>query len=76
MTEQQTAHATKVVNRFRAMIGDTCSQLLDEEHWEELVLLVESAMDAVVLDAEEKICDQLEDMVKKIRSDAEHFDRP
>ena len=76
MTEQQTAHATKVVNRFRAMIGDTCSQQLDEEHWEELVLLVESAMDAVVLDAEEKICDQLEDMVKKIRSDAEHFDRP
>lgn len=75
MTEQQAAHAGKVVNRFRTMIGDTLSKQLNEERWEELVLLIESAIDAAVLDAEEKVCDQLENMVKAIRSDAEHFDR-
>jgi len=76
MTTQQRTHAEKVVNRFRSMIGDVSSQQVGDEHWDELSLLVESAIDAAVLDAEEKICDQLDDMAKKIRSDAENFDHP
>ena len=76
MTEQQTNHAKKVVNRFRKMIGEASSKQLGEDHWNELVLLVESAIDAAVLDAEEKICSTLETVVGGIRSDAEHFDHP
>lgn len=76
MTTQQRTHAEKVVNRFRSMIGDANSRQIGDEHWDELSLLVESAIDAAVLDAEEKICDQLDDMAKKIRSDAENFDHP
>ncbi len=76
MTEQQAAHARKVVDRFRAMIGDTCSQQLGDEHWDELSLLIESAIDAAVLQAEEKICDKLEQLVRDIRADTERFDAP
>ena len=76
MTEQQTHHAKKVVNRFRKMIGEAGSKQLGDDHWDELVLLVESAIDAAVLDAEEKICSSLEAVVSSIRSDAEHFDHP
>ena len=76
MTEQETDHAKKVVDRFREMVGENISLQMGNGHWDELTLLVESAIDASVLAAEEQICDKLESLVREIRADAERFDHP
>jgi hypothetical protein len=75
MTAQQASHAKKVVDRFRELIGEESSRICGEGHWEELGLLIESAIDAAVFDAEERICEKIESFAQSIRANAEFFER-
>lgn len=74
MTEVQAKHAKQVVDRFKEMLGNDLPAN-SEEHLDELELLIESAIDAAVLDAEEAIVVKLKQLTQDIETDAEVFDR-
>jgi hypothetical protein len=74
MTQEQNTHARKVAQRFRDLVEGSDHPNLDDEHFEELILLIESAIDSVLVEKMEKIADAMDDLAKKVRSDAEHFD--
>lgn len=75
MAQQENLHARKVVDRFKEMLGDDCQDRLSEQHFDELTLLIESAIDAAVFDKMERTIEEVEAMAKKLRSDAEFFSR-
>ena len=74
MAHQQADHAKKVVDRFVEMIGPELTAQLSDDHLAELSLLVESAIDAAVLDTEESVISQLESLTNSIRRDADFFE--
>jgi hypothetical protein len=74
MTQSQKSHAQKVADRFRAILDESGEQCLNDNHYDELSLLVEAAIDAALIEKEEMIADRLQKMAQEIRSDAEHFD--
>lgn len=58
MTALQAKHSKQVVDRFKGMLEGALVAKF-EQHFDELELLVESAIDAAVLDAEEAIVSKL-----------------
>lgn len=74
MTQSQKSHAKNVANRFRAILDEAGDQNLDDNHFDELSLLIESAIDAALIEKEEQIADRLQQMAQDLRSDAERFD--
>jgi len=74
MTQSQKTHAQKVADRFRKILEESDSQRLDDNHYDELSLLIESAIDAALIEKEEMIADRLQKLAQELRSDAEHFD--
>ncbi len=74
MTRPETAHAAKVVARFKEMLGDECREQFNDEHFDELALLVESAIDAAVFEAKERIVERLEALTRDLKMDAEFFE--
>lgn len=74
MTQSQKTHAQNVANRFRTILEEAGNQCLDDNHLDELSLLIESAIDAALIEKEEQIADRLQQMAQDLRSDAEHFD--
>ena len=73
MAERQEAHARTVVARFQQMLGAELTEQVGEAHFEELVLLIESAIDAAVLGAGEQVADRLERLAHEVRNQAERF---
>ena len=73
MAERQEAHARSVVARFEQMLGEQLTREVGPDHLEELVLLIESAIDAAVLASSEQVADQLEKMAHEVRNQAERF---
>jgi len=70
---KRTDHARQMASRFRELVeaaGDT----LPDEHYDELALLIEAGIDAVVVAHLEKIADELDKMSHNIRNRAEFFD--
>jgi hypothetical protein len=74
MTIEQFSHAQKVANHFKEIIEDNGDSISDE-HIEELVLLIESAIDAALLDKVEKHADKVAALAKEIRNDVEHYEK-
>ncbi len=74
MTQPESKHAERVVARFREMLGEECRSHFSDEHFDELALLVESAIDAAVLEAKERVLGRLEDLVRDLKKDAEFFE--
>ena len=70
---KKTEHAQKIVDRFRDLIT-TAGHTLPEEHFDELVLLVEAGIDTALLERLEKMADKLQSMANAVRNDAEFFD--
>jgi len=67
---QQSDHAAVMANRFRDMVegaGDT----LAESHYDELKLIIESGLDAALVDEMEKIATRLEGFAHDIKQSAE-----
>ena len=69
----RTKHAQEIATRFKTMM-EQAGDSLSDEHYKELVLLIEAAIDTAVVDKLEKMADALNGMAHKIRNDAEFFD--
>ena len=68
----QTEHARKVTERFRELIensGDT----LASNHYDELSLLIEAALDSAIVDQLEAMAKKLNEMSDNLLHDAEFF---
>jgi len=74
MTMKQTQHANNIVTAFKAKLSDEQRAAVGEDHFDELSLLIESAMSTAVLEEMEKAADQVDELAHKLRHFAEHFD--
>lgn len=76
MTRRHTEHARQVVERFQDMISESGRQHIGQKHFDELVLLIESAMSAAVLEELEIAANQMNTLAHQMRNYAEHFEKP
>ena len=74
MTVSQAKHAERVVNRFREMVTQA-GHSLQEEHYQELALLIEAALDAVAVEQLEAMASRLEQLAHSVRNDGSFFTR-
>lgn len=74
MTMKQTAHAQHVVSSFKAKLPESLTNDIGSAHFEELSLLIESAIAAAVLEEMEKTADKMDKLAHDIRHFAEHYD--
>ena len=74
MTMKQTEHAKKVVESFQAKLPEAMVRDISEAHFDELALMIESAISAAVLEEMEKAADKIDLLAHNIRHFAEHFD--
>ena len=70
----QSQHAKKIADRFRDIV-QTSGDTLSDDHYDELVLLVEAGLDSALLGRMEHIADRLTEMAEGIRHDAEFFNK-
>ena len=70
MANNQSTHAYQIVARFQAMLAeDDNSSPLSNQHSEELALLIEAALDAVLVEQLEKMAVKLEQLAHDLRHD-------
>lgn len=74
MTMRQTQHALNIVEAFKAKLTEEQRTAVGDAHFDELSLLIESAMSTAVLEEMEKAADQVDELAHKLRHFAEHFD--
>ena len=74
MSTRYEKHAKQVVKGFKEVIDDEARKMLTDENFEQLTILINSAITNSVLSAVEKVADDLEKSVRKIRRGAEHYD--
>lgn len=74
MTMKQTAHAQHVVSSFKERLPVALCNDIGDEHFDELALLIESAISAAVLEEMEKAADKIDKLAHDVRHFAEHFD--
>ncbi len=67
---QQSRHANEMAQRFREMVEST-GDSLNEKHYDELRLIIESGLDAALVEAMEKIAGRLEEVAHEIKHSAE-----
>jgi hypothetical protein len=73
MTRKHVPHAQHVVEAFKAKLSDSGRQHVGDRHFDELALLVESAISTAVLETMEHTADSLVTMAEKLRKEAEHI---
>jgi hypothetical protein len=66
-------HAEDISNRFRELVEDA-GDSLPVNHYNELSLLIEAAIDAALVDLLEGMAAKVEKFANDIRHDAEFFD--
>jgi hypothetical protein len=74
MTQHYEAHAEKVVAGFKQMLGDELAATLGDEHFEELAMMIESAISSSVLSELERAADQVAALAAQLRKHAETYD--
>ena len=74
MSTRYEKNAKQVVKGFKEVIDDEARKMLTDENFEQLTILINSAITNSVLSAVEKVADDLEKSVRKIRRGAEHYD--
>lgn len=72
MTRKHLIHAQHVVDVFKEKLSDSGRQHVGDRHFDELALLVESAISTAVLEAMEHTADTLVAQAEKLRKEAEH----
>lgn len=73
MTHKHLPHAERVVNGFKERLSQSGREHVGERHFDELTLMVESAISTAVLEAVEQAADRLHEVVTSIRKEAEHL---
>jgi len=74
MTQKQTTHALNVVNAFKDKLSKSGIDHVGQKHFDELQLLIESAIDSAVFLELERVVDQIDQLAHTVRNNAEHFD--
>lgn len=74
MSKHYEKQAKQVVKGFKEVLDEEARKVLTEEDLGQLAILIESAITNAVLSAVEKVADDLEKSVRKIRRGAEHYD--
>ena len=74
MSTRYEKHAKQVVKGFKEVIDDEAKKAITDENFEQLAMLINSAITNSVRSAVEKVADDLEKSVRKIRRGAEHYD--
>jgi len=73
MTHKHLPHAERVVNNFKGRLSQSGRDHVGDRHFDELTLMVESAISTAVLEAVEHAADSIRDVVESIRKEAEHL---
>ena len=74
MSKHYEKQAKQVVKGFKEILDEEARKVLNDEDLGQLAMLIESAITNSVLSAVEKVADDLEKSVRKIRRGAEHYD--
>ncbi|HIP53724.1 MAG TPA: phosphatase [Chromatiales bacterium] len=74
MSKRFRRHAEQIVSDFKGFLSEEARQAVGEENFDELSMMIESALSASVMDALEKAADQVDQVGASIRHSAEHFD--
>ena len=74
MTKMQTRRAQKVVNHFREVLSPSGRKAVTETHFEELALMVESAIEAAILEEVAGYANRLEAVIEEMKHNAAIFD--
>ena len=70
---QQLKHAQQIAQRFRELVEEA-GDSLPEQHYSELVLLIEAGLDTTMVENLEKIASQFDKISHSLRHDAKFFD--
>ncbi len=73
MTRKYVLHAQHVVDAFKGKLSDSGRQHVGDRHFDELALLIESAVSTAVLEAMEHTADNLVELADKLRKEVEHI---
>lgn len=73
MTHKHLPHAERVVNAFKDKLSQSGRDHVGDKHFDELTLMVESAISTAVLEEIEHAVDRIHDVVESIRKGAEHL---
>ncbi|HHB11675.1 MAG TPA: phosphatase [Chromatiales bacterium] len=73
MSEYQTEHARRVVEQFQSLLDEETRARIGEEQFDELALMVESAITASVLKELEQAADRIEALSHEVRRQAETY---
>lgn len=74
MSKHYEKNAKQVIKGFKEVLDDEARKVLTDDDYDKLAMLIESAITNSVLSAVEKVADDLEKSVRKIRRGAEHYD--
>ena len=66
----QAKHAQAMTDRFRELV-QSAGDSLSDSHYDELKLIIESGLDAALIESMEVIAMKLERMAREIKHDAE-----
>lgn len=69
----QTKHAQDMTDRFRELV-ETAGDSLPEGHYDELKLIIESGLDAALIESMERIAHKLENLAHEIQHKVETQD--
>lgn len=73
MKRQHFEHAERVVKSFKQKLTANEITSLGDEHFDQLALLIESAISAAVLDEVELAADKLHQLAESLKKHAEHI---
>lgn len=70
---RRTKHAQEITNRFRELVEENGDKL-EDNHYDELSLLIEAGLDAALVDYMETTANKLEKMAHDVRHSAEFWE--
>ncbi len=73
MTHKHLPHAERVVQAFKEKLSASGRQHVGERHFDELTLMIESAISTSVLEEMERAADKLSELARELRREAEHL---
>jgi hypothetical protein len=75
MSEHYEEHAIQVSQAFIELLPNQVQTMISEEHRNKLAMLVEAAISTAVFQELEQVADQVAGLSKRIRDDAERYDK-
>ncbi len=74
MTKMQTRRARKVVDHFKQVLSASGRKAVSDTHFEELELMIESAIEAAILEDVANYAARLEKVIAEMKRSASTFD--